>query len=69
MDNYENTMSRACRADAEAASWERMAREAEDSAKRYRHYAKNERVKAADYRELASRQLEEINKALEGIAA
>lgn len=54
---------------ADAAMWDRMAREAEDSAKRYRQYAKNREREAEDYRELADRQLSEINSSLEGIAA
>lgn len=69
MESYDTNMARARQAEADAIAWEKMAREAEDSAKRFRNYAKNDRAKAADYRELADRQLTEINEALEGIAA
>lgn len=69
METYDTFLSKSKAADADAAMWDRMAREAEDSAKRYRQYAKNRQREAADYRELADRKLSEINASLKGIAA
>lgn len=69
MHTYEEYRSLARHADAEAAEWEKRAIEAEESVKRFRQYAKNRRRDAADYRDLADRNLSEINASLEGIAA
>jgi len=69
METYDTLLIKAKTAAADAAMWDRMAREAEDSAKRYRQYAKNREREAEDYRELADRQLSEINASLKGIAA
>jgi hypothetical protein len=69
METYDSLLSKARAADIDVAMWDRMAREAEDSAKRFRQYAKNRQGEAADYRELADRKLDEINASLKGIAA
>lgn len=69
METFDTLMSKARNAEAEAAMWDRSAREAEDSAKRFRQYAKNRQRDAAEYRVLADRELSEINASLEGIAA
>ena len=69
METYDSLLSKARASDADAAMWERMAREAEDSVKRYRQYAKNRQRDANEYRELADRALSEINASLKGIAA
>jgi hypothetical protein len=69
MESYDTLLSKSKAADADVAMWDRMAREAEDSAKRYRQYAKNRQREANDYRELAARKLSEFNASLKGIAA
>lgn len=69
MATYEDHMSRARHAEKDAADWEKMAREAEENTKRYRKYAKQRLEDAFDCRLQAARAAEEINKALEGIAA
>ncbi len=69
METYDTLVAKAKTATADAAMWDRMAREAEDSAKRYRQYAKNRQRDADEYRGLADRNLSEINASLKGIAA
>jgi len=69
METYDSLLSKSKVADADAAMWDRMAREAEDSVKRYRQYAKNRQRDANEYRELADRALSDINASLKGIAA
>ena len=69
METYDTLLSKSKAADADAAMWDRMAREAEDSAKRYRQYAKNRQREAEDYCELADRKLSGIYASLKGIAA
>lgn len=67
--SYDALKERASCAELDAAGWEKMAREVEENATRYRKYAKQRLEDAFYYRQLAERKAEEINKALEGIAA
>lgn len=69
METYDTLLSKSKAADADAAMWDRMAREAEDNAKRFRQYAKNRQREATDYRVLADRKLSEIDVSLKGITA
>lgn len=69
MPTYDDYLRNSRVAADDAGIWDKMADEAIRRADFYRQKAEQRRQDSADYRKLADRELSEINKALEGIAA